>query len=340
MSMALPVINDRAVGPLDLEARSAYRSAPTIVCADTSSIGDNGCVELRHLHYFLAVADTASFTQAARKLQVVQSGVSATIKALERELGATLFVRNVGGVTLTPAGMELRPHAQATIAAARAARDAVDALGGVVRGAVTVGTMTSITVVDLPAILVDLRAQHPEVSVQLRTATTGSAGLLQQLRDGDLDLAFLVFADAPPPDLDARCVAAVPLLLVVPVDHPLAARDAVSLAELAGMPFVDGPLGYGNRTLIDAAFDDAGVDRSITLEVADVGSAAEYIRSGLGIGFLSQFILDGIDDTGLSTVRITDCDLQWRLYVAAIAGRVPSAAATALLQLVGNVSVS
>jgi DNA-binding transcriptional LysR family regulator len=303
-------------------------------------ISDNGCVELRHLQYFLAVADTASFTQAAKELHVVQSGVSATIKALERELGMALFVRSLGGARLTPAGEELRSHARATIDAARAAKDAMDAMHGTVRGTVTVGTLTSITVVDLPAILVELRAHHPDVSVQLRTATTGSAGLLKQLRHGDLDIAFLVFTDAPPPDLHARCVATVPLVLVVPVDHPLASRDAVSLAELAGMSFIDGPRGFGNRTIVDEAFMAAGLDRTIALEVADVGSAAAYIRHGLGIGFLSQFILDGIGQTGLATLRIADCDLQWRLYVAALATRAPSAAATALLSLVGDVSVS
>ncbi|MGH3640732.1 MAG: LysR substrate-binding domain-containing protein [Mycobacterium sp.] len=69
-------------------------------------------------------------------------------------------------------------------------------------------------------------------------------------------------------------------------------------------------------------------------------SAAAYIRNGLGIGFLSQFILDAIGETGLATVRIADRDLQWRLYVAALAARTPSAAATALLSLVGDVTVS
>ena len=70
----------------------------------TSIFGDNGWVELRHLEYFLAVAENRSFTEAAKRLHVVQSGVSATIKALERELGAELFVRGPAGVLLTPAG--------------------------------------------------------------------------------------------------------------------------------------------------------------------------------------------------------------------------------------------
>ena len=249
-------------------------------------------MELRHLEYFLAVADTRSFSRAAKRLHVVQSGVSATIKALERELRAELFVRGPAGVTLTLAGQELRPGARATLDAARAAKDAVNATRGAVRGTVTVGTLTSISVIDLPALLTDLHARHPEVRIQLRAASAGTTGLARQLRDGDLDVAFLVFTGAPPADLHARLVAEIALLLVVPADHPLARRDSVSLADLAGMSFVDGPPGYGNRTVVDNAFAAAGVERTVALEVADIGTAATYIRNGLGIGFLSWTMLD------------------------------------------------
>jgi DNA-binding transcriptional LysR family regulator len=129
-------------------------------------------------------------------------------------------------------------------------------------------------------------------------------------------------------------------MLVVPVEHSLAGRDSVPLAELAGMSFIDGPRGYGNRTVVDDAFTAAGLDRTIALEVADVASTATYIRNGLGIGFLSESILESTGETGLTTLRIADVDLQWRLHVAALAIRPPSAAATALLSLIGNVSVA
>jgi DNA-binding transcriptional LysR family regulator len=301
----------------------------------TASIsGDNGRVELRHLEYFLAVAENRSFTEAAKRLHVVQSGVSATIKALERELGAELFVRGPAGVTLTAAGEELRPRARATLDAARAAKDAVNAARGAVRGTVTVGTLTRINVIDMPTLLVDLHARHPEVSVRLRAASAGSAGLLRQLRDGDLDVAFLVFTGPPPADLHARLAAAVPLLLVVPTNHPLAQRDSVRLAELAGMSFVDSPLGYGTRTVIDNAFAAAGIERTVSVEVADLGTSATYIRNGLGIGLMSWTILEDIDDSGLATVRISDYDLEWRLFVTTSALRPISAATRALLDLI------
>ncbi|MCK8647066.1 LysR family transcriptional regulator [Mycobacterium colombiense] len=295
-------------------------------------------MELRHLEYFLAVADTRSFTAAAKRLHVVQSGVSATIKALERELDTELFVRSAAGVALSPAGEALRPHARATLDAARAAKDAVDAARGSVRGTVTVGTLTSVSVIDVPTVLAELHARHPEVVVHLRAASAGSAGLAAQLRDGDLDVAFLVFTGPPPADLHTRLVASVPLLLVVPAEHPLARRTAVSLADLAGMSFVDGPPGYGNRAVVDNAFAAAGVERTVAVEVADIGTAATCIRKGLGIGFLSWSILEGIDSSGLISVRIAGHDLQWRLYVATSATRQASAATRALLALIEEVA--
>ncbi len=295
-------------------------------------------MELRHLEYFLAVADNQGFTAAAKRLHVVQSGVSATIRALERELGAELFVRGPSGVALSPAGEALRPHARSTLDAARAAKDAVGAARGSVRGTVTLGTLTSISVIDVPTVLAELHARHPDVVVHLRAASAGSAGLAAQLRDGDLDVAFLVFTGGPPADLRTRLVASVPLLLVVPAEHPLARRKTVSLADLAGMSFVDGPPGYGNRTVADNAFAAAGVERTVAVEVADMGTAATCIRKGLGIGFLSWSILEGIDNSGLVSVRITGHDLRWRLYVATSATRQASAATRALLALIDDVA--
>ncbi|MCV7378446.1 LysR family transcriptional regulator [Mycobacterium alsense] len=291
-------------------------------------------MELRQLDYFLAVADTLSFTRAAKRLHVVQSGVSATIKALERELGAQLFVRGPAGVALTPAGQELAPHARATVDAARAAKEAVAAAGGAIRGTVKLGTLTSINVIDLPTLLADLHARHPGVLVQLRSARAGSAGLAQQLRDGHLDVALVVFPDGPPADLHTRLVAAFQLLLVVPSGHPLAGRGSVTVAELAGMSFVDGPPGYGNRAVVDRAFAAAGVPRTIALEVADIATTATHIRNGLGLGFLSRFILDEIGDAGLATVSVSDYDLTWRLYVATSAARPAGAATRAVLSLI------
>ncbi|WP_328583819.1 LysR family transcriptional regulator [Streptomyces sp. NBC_00370] len=288
-------------------------------------------MELRHLEYFLAVADTASFTRAASRLNVVQSGVSATVKSLERELGSALFVRSPQEITLTAAGRAFLPRARETLDAARAAKDAVHRTQGALHGTVTVGTLTSIDLVDLPGLLAELHERHPGVTVRLRAAVAGSLGLVDHLRDGRLDVAFLSLPGPSPAGLDTRPLAVAPLLLYVPRVHPLAGAGQVSLAQLAEFPFVDSPPGFGNRIVVDRAFASAGVEREVTLEVADIGTAVTFIRAGLGIGFLSRFLIH--DLTGLDVLRVADHELTWQLGVATAANRRPGATTEALLDL-------
>lgn len=288
-------------------------------------------MELRHLEYFLAVADTGSFTRGAKSLHVVQSGVSATVKALERELGSALFVRSPHALTLTAAGRAFLPRARETLRAASAARDAVYQTQGTLQGEVTVGTLTSVDIVGLPELLTVLRERHPGVTVRLRAAAAGSAGLAQQLRDGQLDLAFLSLPGPSPAGLDTRLLATAPLSLYVPRTHSLAGAGRVSLTQLSEFPFVDSPRGFGNRILVDRAFASVGVDREVTLEVADIGTAVNFIRAGLGIGFLSRFLVR--DHTGLEVLEVADYDLCWQLSVATAANRRPSATTQAFLDL-------
>ena len=291
-------------------------------------------MELRHLEYFLAVADTASFTHAAKALHVVQSGVSATVKALERELGSPLFDRSPQDVTLTAAGRALLPRARETLDAARAAKDAVHLTQGTLHGTVTVGTLTAINLVNLPELLAALRGRHPGITVRLRAAMAGSAGLAQDLRDGQLDAAFLSLPGPPPAGLNTRLLAVAPLVLYVPGSHPLAGAGRVALAQLAEFPFIDSPPGFGNRMMVDHAFAASGVEREVIVEIADVSMAASFIRAGLGIGFLSHFLVD--DPTGLDTIQIADHELRWTLSIATAATRRPSAATEAFLNLLGE----
>jgi DNA-binding transcriptional LysR family regulator len=110
-------------------------------------------MELRHLEYFVAVAEERNFTRAAARVHIVQSAISSAIKSLERELGTPLLERTSRRVLLTDAGTVFLPKARATLDAARDARDAVDEVRGGLRGMIRIGTMTSVSLVDVPALL-------------------------------------------------------------------------------------------------------------------------------------------------------------------------------------------
>jgi DNA-binding transcriptional LysR family regulator len=290
-------------------------------------------MELRHLEYFVAVAEELSFTRASKRLHVVQSGVSAAIRSLERELGVALFDRSPQRVALSDAGEVLLPRARATLDAAQTARDAVEGVRGGVRGTVTVGTMTAVGLVDVPALLGRFHAEHPAVTLRLRmSTTTGSAGLAGALVAGELDLAFLSLPGRPPSGLRWRELASTPIVLVVPADHVLAGLDTVSIARVAGERFVDFPLGYGNRAVVDRAFAAAGVDRHVSIEVADMATGAACVAEGLGVAFLPAVLVP--TDRRLRVLAITGLTLRWKVCVASSKARQPSAAGRALLDLI------
>lgn len=292
-------------------------------------------MELRHLEYFLAVAEERSFTGAARRLHVVQSGVSAAVRALERELGSPLFDRTSRRIALTDAGTALLPAARRVLDAAQAARDVVGEVRGGLRGTVSVGTMTPMGVIDLPALFGEFHAAHPGVHLRLQAAPSGSAGLARRLLDGSLDVAFVSLPGPPPAGLRLRRLAVVPMAVVAPEGYRPSEPDAAGLplSALAGMPFIDSPVGYGNRTMVDQALAAAGVVRQVVMEVADVSTAADYVRHGLGVAVVPVFAVPA-DARGLRVLPVAGAASQWDLSVATASARRPSAALRALLELI------
>ncbi|HEX7307145.1 LysR family transcriptional regulator [Lentzea sp.] len=292
-------------------------------------------MDLRQLEYFVAIAEEGTFTRAAARVHVVQSAVSAAIKTLERELGATLLDRNSKRVQLTGAGEALLPKARAVLDAVAEAKDAVAQVEGGLSGTVRLGMLTAMTLIDLPAVLGEFHRRHPGVLVRTSAATAGSLGLVEQLLDRRLDLSFVSLPGEVPDGIVVDELAHSVMDLVVPDDHPLAARSEVSIGDLAGMDFIDSPLGYGNRAVADRAFAAGSVPRRVTLEISDIFTGVDFVRNGLGIALLPGYILRGAK--GVTTLEVTGADLRWPLGLARPAGRTPSAAARALIAVVHEV---
>ncbi|HEY3880398.1 MAG TPA: LysR family transcriptional regulator [Trebonia sp.] len=282
---------------------------------------------LESLRKFVVVAEELSFTRASKRLHVVQSGVSSAVAALERELGAVLFDRDRHTVTLTEAGRALLPEARAALAAARAAADAVAEATTGLRGTLSVGMMISTGSVDVPAALGRFHASHPGVLVRLRVLPGGSAGLASAVADGSLDLALLSLPGEPPAELTVRELAQEPLVLICPPGHPLAGAREVTLDALGGETFVDFPVGWGTRAILDRAFAAAGIDRQVTFEVAYYTTAADLVANGLGVAFLPESAAAAF----AGVARVPVAGLAWRIQVATAAGRRLPAAARAFL---------
>nr|WP_042183678.1 LysR family transcriptional regulator [Kibdelosporangium sp. MJ126-NF4]CEL15727.1 putative LysR-family transcriptional regulator [Kibdelosporangium sp. MJ126-NF4]CTQ93653.1 putative LysR-family transcriptional regulator [Kibdelosporangium sp. MJ126-NF4] len=281
-------------------------------------------MELRQLEYFVAVADECHFTRAAKRLHVAQSGLSAAIRSLERELGASLFIRSTRQVELTPAGRALLVEARRALSATDAARDAVAAVQGLVRGNLAVGTLQCVHVVNVPQVLARFHAAHPGVEIQLRQG--GSRHLVDQVRAGRLDIALVARPLRPVDDVRIRPLASEPLVLACGLEHPLANRIAVSLTDLTGEPFVDFQQDWGSRDLVDSVL----AERRIAFEVNDVHSLLDLVRFGLGVALVPQSFSVKTDQVRF--VGVDGALPSWDTVV--VTPETASAAATALLDAV------
>jgi DNA-binding transcriptional LysR family regulator len=241
-------------------------------------------VELRQLEYFVAVAEECHFTRAAQRLHVAQSGLSASIRSLERELGAALFVRSTRQVELTEAGRALLVEARRALTNVAAAKDAVAAVQGLLRGRLAVGTIQCLCTVDLPGVLARFSRQHPGVDIQLRHDSSGA--LVEQVRAGRLDLAFVTRPPRTPDEVVVEPLDTLPMMLACGPDHPFADRERVDLHELDGLPFVDYHPDWGTRDTVDRLLAANCVDRHVALEVNDVHSLLDLVGNGLGVAIL------------------------------------------------------
>jgi DNA-binding transcriptional LysR family regulator len=291
-------------------------------------------VDSRQLEYFVAVAEELSFTRAAQRLFTVQSTVSAGVRALETDLKTTLFDRSTRRVTLSTAGEALLPEAKAALEAIDRARAVVEEASTGLRGSVRIGTMTRLGLVDLPELLSAFYQRYPLVEVQVTTSPTGSSGLADDVRHGRLDVALVGLAASDLNGFEVRQLATVPFVVLVPSAHPMAESSEIKLTDLSGERFVDMLRGFGNRTTVDRAFDNAGRPRRVHVEVPDLTTVPDYVRAGLGVAVVPELDHDVIP--GVTRLRIHGADLTWTLSAITLSGKRPSRAVTALLDLLAD----
>jgi DNA-binding transcriptional LysR family regulator len=278
-------------------------------------------VELRQLAYFVAVAEECHFTRAAKRLRVAQSGLSASVRSLEKELGADLFVRSTRQVRLTPAGAALLTEARRTLAASTACADAVASVQGLLRGNLSIGTLQCLHVVHLPTVLSRFVTTYPKLDIEFRTGGSGELTGLVGL--GKMDVAFVARPAVLPDDVVVTPLASEPLVLACAPAHRLASATRVALSDLAGERFVDFAPDWGPRDLVDSV---AG-HRHVALEVTDVHSLLDMVACGLGVALVPQSFsvkTDKVQFTGLA-----DRMPEWETVT--VTANPPSAGATALV---------
>jgi LysR family transcriptional regulator, hca operon transcriptional activator len=245
-----------------------------------------GGMELRHLRYFIAVAEAGSLTVAAEKrLHTAQPSLSRQMRDLELELGVTLMVRGARGIELTPAGRVFLDHARMALLQVEAAGEAARRAAEPAKAAFAVGFLTGYEMEWLPALMGILRNELPNTEVVIHSSD--SPQLAAALMRGKIDLAFLR-PEKRTSGLVFRLLRKEPLIVVMPADHALAAQDTVRPQDIIGETLVGVPTRNAPalREVTDRYGAQLGIDLTPDHEVDNLAMAISLVASTRGVCLL------------------------------------------------------
>ena len=290
-------------------------------------------IELRHLRYFLAVADTAHFTRAAARLHVTQPTLSHQIRQLEEQLDLQLFDRIGRRVKLTAAGETLLPHARKVLRDLEQAESALGELHGLKRGSLRVGIVQTVNACVIPEIVARFSEQHSGIRVECGEMAV--AEIESDLEAGKLDLG-ISFLPPTRKGLSGEELFTEQLVAVVATNHKLAARRKLRMREVAALPLALLSPKYCTRQLIDCAFAEAAVTPDLRVEMNSVASILSTVRRTELVSLLPLLALCRQDE-GLKTIALTDPTPQRSIGLVWLEGANRRAAATAFAKVTESV---
>ncbi|GJD62144.1 Hca operon transcriptional activator HcaR [Methylobacterium frigidaeris] len=260
------------------------------IAAKAGDQGETGAMELRHLRYFVAVADDLSITRAAERLNIAQPALSHQIKSLETEIGTALLQRLSRGVALTEPGRAFADDARAVLAAVDAAKTRARRIATGDVGQIRIGFTSSASFHPLvTGAIRDYRSAYPDVQVELLEETTAS--LLAAFRAGRVDVAFMRPGEGEADELWARHLFDEPMVVALPATHRLAAEaGAVGLADLSNEGFIVYPRRNG-RALYDgimAACAAAGFSPHIAQNAPQLASVVNLVATGIALAIVPR----------------------------------------------------
>ena len=279
-------------------------------------------MELRHLRYFVAVAEELHFTRAARRLNIAQPPLSQQIRALEAELGAQLFLRTRRSVALTDAGQALLVRAREMLAAAQSLPGELQRVARGEVGLLRIGFSSTLPLTKvLRDVVADHRRTHPDVALNLREMHSQQQfdGLLR----GELDVGLVRYNESAPEGIRLVVLRRDPLRLVVPARHRFARRKSVAIAECRDEPFIGfpGDAGTGTGPLLKRLCAQAGFEPRIAQEAREATTQIGLVAAGLGIAVLPA-PLEAVRIEGVHYVSLEDAGA---LLVMSVATRADEA---------------
>jgi DNA-binding transcriptional LysR family regulator len=295
-------------------------------------------LDVRRMRVLREVAQRGSFSAAAEALSFTQSAVSQQIAALEREAGTVLVQRSARGVRLTEAGEAVVRHAEAILARLAEAESELEAIAGLRGGRLRLAAFESAASSIMPLAIAQFSRLHPAVELSMTLLEPEDA--LPQLRAGDLDLVLTFESRATDEVVDGIALEHLledPLFLVLPLDHPLANKRNLRLADVASDAWIGGQAGCECNRLIRRSCAAAGFDPRIAFETDEYSAVQGLVAAGVGVSLMAELGLINVrpDIAVRSLGRETPVR---QIYAATLAEGYRSPATKAMLEILSDVA--
>ncbi len=241
------------------------------------------------------VVELGSFTKAAEQLGYTQSSVSQMVASLEKEMGIKLLTRSRGGIELTIEGTEIYPYVERIINQHRIMQEKINEIKGIESGVVRIGTIASITYQWMPELVKGFQKIYPNVQFLFQQGDYSS--IQEWIKNGTVDFGFVT----PPAvaGLKTRALTTGEMMLILPLNHPMAKKSSVQLEEICQEPFI--LLEEGNYNEAMLAFDKANLRPNLKFTIHDDFTIMRMVENGMGISILSELI---VRDTNYQIVSI------------------------------------
>jgi len=287
-------------------------------------------MDFDQLETFLEVARRASFSRAAEKRFRTQPAISSQIRSLEEEVGARLFDRSGGRVSLTAAGKAFQKYVEETLDARKAMLVNLAEMERIPRGEITVGANEGTCLHILPEVFADFKKRYPDVSVNIKSADYGK--ILESVTDNSVDFGVVSL-----PVSDNRLTVILihrdELVIIAPPNHPLGKMKSATIAEVAKCPLVVPKAGH-TRDALDQLFHERRMKPNYTMELDSSELLKRFVAAGVGVGFIPRSnIEEDVRAKALVAIQIADAQVRRDLALVFRKDKALSRAALAFIEI-------
>jgi len=275
-------------------------------------------VDIKQLHYFIAVSEQMNFSKAAERLHISQPSLSNAIKKLEQEIGSPLLERNTRNLQLTEAGELLFERAKVIVKNMEVLKIEMDEV--IVHGTrdITIGVMESIKHW-LPKVIANYKKDYPHMKIHL-VDILGSKRVKKSLKSYKTHL-IITNQLMDDPELEVQTLYEERLVAVLPLQHPLAQKDTLTISDICEEPFIISTEGFQTRRDILTSFEQAGKNINIQFEIERFETAVSLVREHLGVTILPENYLQGPTAKTIVKKEIEGLNLSRNVYLVYLKNR-------------------